>query len=142
MLISACFGFSTEDPMIQISAFRFPARSGPTPRGHRIVFFRVFFPLKNPSLKKYDFWLHFDTFLINFMRISSILDQIFVDLGPFLEVFLLHFFNLKFPIDLGRFPEEKMVSAKTRIPRKPSFYLVKTMVLKVRQVMHTARHFE
>ena len=28
MLISACFGFSTEDPMIQISAFRFPARSG------------------------------------------------------------------------------------------------------------------
>ena len=28
MLISVCFGFSTEDPMIQISAFRFPARSG------------------------------------------------------------------------------------------------------------------
>ena len=87
MLISACFGFSTEDPMIQISAFRFPARSGSTPRGHRIVFFRVFFSLKNPSLKKYDFWLHLGTFSTNFIRISSILDQILVDFGPFSVVF-------------------------------------------------------
>jgi len=54
----------------------------------------------------------------------------------------LHFFDLKFPIDLGQFSEEKMVSAKTRIPRKPSFYLVKTMVLKVCQVAQTAQSFE
>ena len=37
MQISACFGFSTEDPMIQISAFRFPARSGSTVGGQQIA---------------------------------------------------------------------------------------------------------
>ena len=55
MLISACFGFSTEDPMIQISAFRFPARSGSTPKGPRTVFFRLFFLLKNQDWNKMSF---------------------------------------------------------------------------------------
>ena len=77
-----------------------------------MVFFRAFFSLKNPNLKKYDFWLHFGTFSTNCIRFPSILDHIFDDLGPFFDSFSLHFFNLKFLIDLGQFSEEKMVSAK------------------------------
>ena len=123
MLISACFGFSTEDPMIQISAFRFPARSG-------CLFLIVFFVEKSKSEKR--------RFLITFWHIFNKFHQNSIDFreniwwfGAIFGSFSLHFFNLEFPIDLGQFSEEKMVSAKIWIPRKPSFYIVKTMVLKV-----------
>ena len=62
--------------------------------------------------------------------------------GAFVGSFLLLFFDFKSSIDLGQFSEGKVLMKETRISRKPSFYLVKMMVLKVRQVGQVARSFE
>ena len=79
------------------------------------------------------------------MKFHQIFNDFRLNIGRFGAIFgsfLLLFFDFKFSIDLGQFSEGKVLMKETRISRKPSFYLVKTMVLKVRQVGQIARSFE
>ena len=79
------------------------------------------------------------------MKFHQIFNDFRLNIGRFGAIFgnfLLLFFDFKFSIDLGQFSEGKVLMKETRISRKPSFYLVKTMVLKVRQVGQTPRSFE
>ena len=89
MLISACFGFSTEDPMIQISAFRFPARSGLIPRGAFLVIFGVQKIIKKTIPQKIDFFGPFCNFQAFLDKLSTILGRFWDAHGFIFGGFLL-----------------------------------------------------